>query len=78
MLQELVISHGVLDELGKLIMVGPDEDEKLYLEGEMEKARSIGYKYLKCISDCVTFDAFAKLENPSLYLWYQRNVTPSR
>ena len=78
MLQELVILHGVLDALGKLIMEGSDEDEKLYLEGEMEKARSIGYRDLKCISDIVTFDACAKLENPSLHLWYQRNVTPSR
>ena len=41
MLQESVILHGVLDALGKLIMEGgSDEDEKLYLEGGMEKARS--------------------------------------
>ena len=40
MLQESVILHGVLDALGKLIMEESDEDEKRYLEGEMEKARS--------------------------------------
>ena len=41
MLQELVILHGVLDALGKLIMEGSDEDEKLYLEGEMERRRGV-------------------------------------
>ena len=40
MLQESVILHGVLDALGKLIIEGSDKDEKLYLEGEMEKERS--------------------------------------
>ena len=40
MLQESVILHGVLDALGKLIMEESDEDEKRYLEGEMEKART--------------------------------------